>query len=523
MLANLVNDNDTIDITASDVMAGLHILKIVRTRNNLEMTQRLRTKHDNNCLARKKSSDAVNDYGHRNSVAILADEEAFDVISQGASMTSLERDHEREILSITHSKDINTINEGAHFMVYAQAAYTIVAFMLENPITGFASLLWQIIKNVFCCEHINVKDSIEGDNIYQSQYIAFKALSKLEDNDIIYANFIDNLVEIPYMIVLDHEWKSVVITIRGTITIESILTDINVTPKTLENLGEECGFDGEALYCHTGMLATTNWLYADLKKHGKLAQTLARYNDYKLRIVGHSLGAGVGSILSVLLRPKYPNLRCLAFSPPGCVMSENLADDISKYTTSYIVNDDIIARTSIEGFEELRDSILDMICRIKVPKHQVAKIAKQGDLTTTDGLNDAIDRILYKKEEIKESKFKHDIDQFLKFQKELKKKNRENYTKLCPPGKLVQLVLHTGSDSSNRSLNTSACISNYIARYAERSVFEKVNISSNLVSDHSTLGVKLKLERIAEEEFGLNSPFLPLSIVFEEDTSYNQT
>ena len=40
-------------------------------------------------------------------------------------------------------------------------------------------------------------------------------------------------------------------------------------------------------------------------------------------------------------------------------MSENLADNVASFTTAYIVNDDIIARTSIQGFEALRDGILD--------------------------------------------------------------------------------------------------------------------------------------------------------------------
>lgn len=38
---------------------------------------------------------------------------------------------------------------------------------------------------------------------------------------------------------------------------------------------------------------------------------------YGLVIVGHSLGAGTAAILSFLLRPQYPTLRCYAYSPPG--------------------------------------------------------------------------------------------------------------------------------------------------------------------------------------------------------------
>ena len=40
---------------------------------------------------------------------------------------------------------------------------------------------------------------------------------------------------------------------------------------------------------------------------------------YRLVIVGHSLGAGVASILAILLKDYFPDLICYAYSPPGCV------------------------------------------------------------------------------------------------------------------------------------------------------------------------------------------------------------
>jgi sn1-specific diacylglycerol lipase len=44
----------------------------------------------------------------------------------------------------------------------------------------------------------------------------------------------------------------------------------------------------------------------------------ARNTDkFNLLIVGHSMGAGTGAILSILLKDKYPNLKCFAYSTPG--------------------------------------------------------------------------------------------------------------------------------------------------------------------------------------------------------------
>ncbi len=41
--------------------------------------------------------------------------------------------------------------------------------------------------------------------------------------------------------------------------------------------------------------------------------------EYNVVVTGHSLGAGVAAILSLLMHdlPQYKQLRCYAFSPPG--------------------------------------------------------------------------------------------------------------------------------------------------------------------------------------------------------------
>ncbi|VEL06652.1 unnamed protein product [Protopolystoma xenopodis] len=53
----------------------------------------------------------------------------------------------------------------------------------------------------------------------------------------------------------------------------------------------------------------------------ELAQKLRP--DYPIVVTGHSLGAGIATILSILLRSKYPNLTCLAFSPPLSLLLQN--------------------------------------------------------------------------------------------------------------------------------------------------------------------------------------------------------
>ena len=43
------------------------------------------------------------------------------------------------------------------------------------------------------------------------------------------------------------------------------------------------------------------------------------YSSYNVMIVGHSLGAGLGAVLALLMRPMYPNLKCLGYGMPASV------------------------------------------------------------------------------------------------------------------------------------------------------------------------------------------------------------
>ena len=55
--------------------------------------------------------------------------------------------------------------------------------------------------------------------------------------------------------------------------------------------------------------------FDDLMKHSE-------FSEYKLVVTGHSLGAGVASVLAFLLyqsKDYKDRIICYAFSPPGCV------------------------------------------------------------------------------------------------------------------------------------------------------------------------------------------------------------
>jgi sn1-specific diacylglycerol lipase len=248
-------------------------------------------------------------------------------------------------------------------------------------------------------------------------------------------------------------------------------------------------------------------------RHAKLdSLLLGEYKHYKLRVLGHSLGAGCASILSVLLRPKFP-VRCLAFSPPGCVFSKNLAQECSEWLTSYILNSDIVARLSVESFEALRNDMLETICRIKIPKYNVLGYGYHS-IKNKSGLATANEETLYEKEEIKESPFKKQVEQFYELKAEVREKRGTASIEMCPPGMLIQLFRTADQTSYFSSfpgrINKSSKLesnSGYTARFVDMADIRKVIISATFLSDHDPIHVKKELQNLAFD-FGLSPPYL---------------
>lgn len=68
---------------------------------------------------------------------------------------------------------------------------------------------------------------------------------------------------------------------------------------------------------HKGITIGAKYVYRRLKESGIVEKAQALYPEYGLVLTGHSLGAGVATILAIVMRPKYPDLKVYAFAPPG--------------------------------------------------------------------------------------------------------------------------------------------------------------------------------------------------------------
>jgi sn1-specific diacylglycerol lipase len=391
--------------------------------------------NDSTVLTALRSTDADLEMLRK---TILTRNQAMQCISlrlvQKDSHTSFEPTVNR-VFSSQNPFDCLMLGEGCRYSKVALASYTWILHLWNNPCTGCCELTADSIYrtctcNPRCCRSNN-DNIIGGDICGWKQAAVLKSLG-IEDSNLLYANFRNAVGVTPYLIIRDDNWKTIVVAVRGTLSIDDMITDVTVTPKDLGDVGEKFGFDGRGEYCHSGILAGACWIHDDLKRHRILDEAMEAHQDYGLRIIGHSLGAGVAAMLGRMLKQQYPKLYCLCFSPPGCVFSERTAQESKDYVCSYVLHNDIVPRLSYDSLVNLRNDLVEMISRMKRPKHRIfdANFSPRKE----SSLLSFSDEYLHRQGQVPPSLFYSKFEEF-----KLRQRDRQR-VRMAIPGRVLRMV-----------------------------------------------------------------------------------
>jgi hypothetical protein len=172
---------------------------------------------------------------------------------------------------------------------------------------------------------------------------------------------------------IHQEYKVACLAVRGTATINDVVTDIRQIPVPFpdtdpDQIGEKEGdwtnvFKGQGVAL-CGMAAAAVNLF---QEHIDCLVYFAK-QGYKIRVTGHSLGGGVATMMGVLILrhlERYSDfshnlhgsleesdiLRVYAFGTPSCV-DARLAEAVDPFVTTVILHDDVFPRltpTSCRG------------------------------------------------------------------------------------------------------------------------------------------------------------------------------
>ncbi|NWH48809.1 DGLA lipase, partial [Fregata magnificens] len=332
-----------LDIVPSDIIAGLVLLR-----------QRQRAKRN-----------AVLDEANNDILAFLS----------GMPVT-----RNTKYLDLKNAQEMQRYKEVCYYMLFALAAYGWPIYLMRKPTCG----LCRLARSCSCCclcpsrPRYAPSVTIEEDNCCGCNAIAIRR-HFLDENmtsvDIVYTSCHDAVYETPFYVAVDHDKKKVVISIRGTLSPKDALTDLTGDAERLPVEGHHGTWLG-----HKGMVLSAEYIKKKLEQEMVLSQAFGRdlgrgTKHYGLIVVGHSLGAGTAAILSFLLRPQYPSLKCFAYSPPGGLLSEDAMEYSKEFVTAVVLGKDLVPRqvekiglSQLEGF---RRQLLDVLQRSNKPKWRI--------------------------------------------------------------------------------------------------------------------------------------------------------
>ncbi len=261
-----------------------------------------------------------------------------------------------------HEADRDLFKDGVYFLKYAIGMYSWLVYVYMNPFCGFCRLYKKID---FRGRHGN-PPNVHNDNKCFCHVKGLQQMTELDDMDIEYLSFENDVYKVPFIVCLDHATKSVVIAFRGTLSFGDIVTDLTASTKPI-SLPHFPDF-----LVHSGMLKTVNSTLEKMEKDQILESAFSKVSsDYKLVIVGHSLGSGCACIMSILLREKYPDLRCFCFSPTGALLNEAAAIYTEDFVTSYTLGKDMVARFNARNAHHLKDDLVRVIESCQKPKCRI--------------------------------------------------------------------------------------------------------------------------------------------------------
>ncbi|CAC5378638.1 DAGL [Mytilus coruscus] len=168
-----------------------------------------------------------------------------------------------------------------HYMRYASASYGWPFYIFTNLFTGICRLC----KHMRCCSCCLPENQVHFDNCCQCNTATIKRLTGLDQFDLVYADYHNRIFEIPFYVAIDKEKQSVVVAIRGTLSLKDAITDMSADSECLECEG--------LIGCvaHKGILQAAQYVKKTLEEKHILEDAFDRAQGSKLVITGHSLGA----------------------------------------------------------------------------------------------------------------------------------------------------------------------------------------------------------------------------------------
>ncbi|KAM6155294.1 diacylglycerol lipase-beta [Rhynchocyon petersi] len=371
-----------------------------------------------------------------------------------------------------------------HYMQFAAAAYGWPLYIYRNPFTGLCKIGGD------CCRHRTTDYDMVGGDQLSCHFGSILQTTGLQHRDFIHVSFHDKVYELPFLVALDHRKEAVVVAVRGTMSLQDVLTDLSAESETLD-----LGLEVQDCLAHKGISQAARYVYQRLTNDGILSQAFSIAPEYRLVLVGHSLGAGAAALLALMLRNAYPQVKCYAFSPPRGLLSKSLYEYSKSFIVSLVLGKDVIPRLSVANLEDLKRRILRVIACCNKPKYKILLHGCWYELFGGDPNNFPVEL---------DGDDQGDLTQPLLGEQSLLTHSPayssplhspSKYPPLYPPGRILHL------EEVGQSGRFCYCpTAQYRARWSHESEFGRILIGPKMLTDHMPDILMRVLDRMVSDK-----------------------
>jgi len=323
----------------------------------------------------------------------------------------------------------------------------------------YAHRPWRGLRNVTTISPHKMSFA-SGDNCFKCNHKTLLSESGLKKSDVVYAQFSSHApdgqksIQIPHAVLIAKEKKEIVIALRGTFSLQDMLADVLIAPQSLTEAGDRWGFDGKGHYAHSGMLQVANRIRNLLENNQVLHkllkipvsnqasfsnsedldidyENLPNCTGFSIVVTGHSLGAGVGAILTLMLRPTFTGTRCVGFAVPGPVFSFEMAEMSKEWCNNLFRGHDIAPKLNWQSLNTLRFKVMDLLRRCKVSKSRIFRSLF---------LKENVEDLLYDRDQVPQTPGRNQMQESIDYLENKRKSKVYERILLYSPGRLLHMA-----------------------------------------------------------------------------------